>query len=383
MKSMTKLIVVAMLLAAALVVTPVAAGTRTIEANGANVFIGEENITLMGDFAGATQLVHYTGEVNKSATDKSIPVTSGFGGVVIDEVLKGIPVGSYYVNGSDSLYVNVQIPEVTLDVMLNTSPTSPTTPKDSVNGKSITRNTWLDFKFFSNVDLAGGNMTASGNTTNVELTLPGGGVVTDYNNTPLTFNANGKTQYIPVFFGPNAEAGTYTAVAKWARASDFFGKGYDSKPVTFEVLTKALGITANKDSVIRGNSFTVTITGDARTDYTLSIKGADPNDPTKSPMIAPSQTAFSKNTGAIIGETNATITTNAGGTATIQFNTTKNTEAKTFTIKVNDTTKSDEVKVKVEKGSVTITTSGPAPTTSVRRSPFPAPALKVIQSTSS
>jgi len=44
----------------------------------------------------------------------------------------------------------------------------------------------------------------------------------------------------------NAEAGTYTAVAKWDRLTDFFGKGYDSNPVTFEVLTKSLAITANK-----------------------------------------------------------------------------------------------------------------------------------------
>jgi len=345
MKSMTKLIVVAMILAAALVVAPAAAGTRVIDTNSANVFIGEENLTFAGPFAGATQLMHYTGEVNKSSTDKIITVTGG----VVDELVKGIPVGNYYINGSESVYVNVQNPEATLDVMLGDS------KKDSVNGKSVTRGTPLIFKFYSNVD--------TNDTVNIELTMPGGGVTTNYNGIPLTYPATGKTnESVKITLPQDAEAGTYTALAKWIRATDFFGKGYDSKAVTFEVLTKALALSANKDSVVRGNSFTVTITGESRHDYILSVKNADPNNPRLSPMIAPGQTAFNKS--AVIGETNATITTNAGGTATIQFNTSSTvpmTEEKTFTIRVVDTkdpSKDDEVKVKVEAGSVTITTSG-------------------------
>jgi hypothetical protein len=34
--------------------------------------------------------------------------------------------------------------------------------------------------------------------------------------------------------------------------------------VTFEVLTKAIAISSNKDSVVRGNNFTVTITGESK-----------------------------------------------------------------------------------------------------------------------
>ncbi|MGB4172535.1 MAG: hypothetical protein WBJ88_02080, partial [Candidatus Methanoculleus thermohydrogenotrophicum] len=45
MKSITKLMVVAMILAAALVVAPVAARTVT-ESTGATVFIGEKNVNL-------------------------------------------------------------------------------------------------------------------------------------------------------------------------------------------------------------------------------------------------------------------------------------------------------------------------------------------------
>ncbi len=344
MKSMTKLIVVAMILAAALVVTPVAA--RMISGSGDNVFVGEENLNFSqavgSPFIGTAKLVHYS-DKPAGVTDKVFTVNAEGN---ITELTKGIPTGSYYAlngAGAEIANVNVQNPETTLDVVLNSS------QKDSVNGKSITRETRVDFKFFSNVDFLA--------AANVELTLPGGGVVTNYNGTPLGVSANGGNIYVPVFFAGNAEAGTYTAVAKWARATDFFGKGFDSKPVTFEVLSKALSLTANKDSVVRGNSFTVTVTGEARTPYQLSVKGAD----AQSPMIAPGQTVVNYGAGGLEDDWNRTVTTNAGGTATVQFNTSQSTEEKTFTIRVEEKApgdKDDEVKVKVEAGSVTITTSG-------------------------
>ncbi|WP_238320272.1 MEMAR_RS02690 family S-layer glycoprotein [Methanoculleus bourgensis] len=351
---MTKLIVVAMILAAALVVTPVAA--RNV-ASGENIFVGEENVildTAVGGFAGVNQLVHYTGTVGASSIDKTLSVDAAG---KVETLEKGIPTGSYYgqVPGSAvtgaSPYVNVYNPELTLDVVLDDA-----SRKDSVNGKSVTRDTKLAFKVKSNVDtyVAG---TYMNDNVSIELTLPGGGVVTDFGGQPLKYNADGSTKFIAPIDLSKAEAGTYTAVGKWARTSDFFGKGYDSKPVTFEVLTKALAITANKDSVVRGNSFTVTITAESRTDYILSVKSGD----AKSPLIAPGQTAVNY---TVAGETdwNRTVKTNAGGTATIQFNTSLNTDDKTFTIRVEDpdpkSDKNDEVKVKVEAGSVTITASG-------------------------
>jgi len=353
MKSMTKLIVVAMILAAALVVTPVAAA-RTITANGTNVFVGEVDLDFTGgDFAGTTKLVHYTGKVAESSIDETITLVAGKG-----DLKKGIPTGSYYAIGSPYptlTYVNVQNPEVTLDVVLNDS------RKDSVNGKSVTRDTKPAFKVSSNVDtyVAG---VYTNDRVNIELTLPGGGVVTDFGGQTLKYNADGSTQYIGGIDLSTAEAGTYTAAGKWVRDSDFFGKGFDSKPVTFEVLTKALSLTANKDSVVRGNSFTVTVTGEARTDYQLFVKSGTNN----TPLIAPGQTAVNYTVPGETDDWNRTVKTNAGGTATVQFNTTSSgalkTDDKTFTIRVEEqnvpSPKSDEVKVKVEAGSITITTSG-------------------------
>jgi len=338
MKSMTKLMVVAMLLVAALVVAPAAA--RTIDTSGANVFVGEEELNFSGTFAGTAKLVHYSDYTAKT-TDKILTVNAEGN---ITEFVKGIPTGIYYAlnatgAGIANANINVQNPEATLDVMLASS------PKDSVNGKSVTKETPLRFKFYSNVD--------TGDKVNIELTLPDGGVVTSYNTTDLTFNASGGTQEKDLILPQDARAGTYTALAKWTRDTDFFGKDFDSKTVTFDVLTKSLAITANKDSVVRGNGFTVTITGESRKEYTLFVKSGD----AKSPMITPGQTAVQL---IATNGTYGTVKTNAGGTATIQFNTSQNTDDKTFTIRVEDpkSDKNDEVKVKVEAGSVTITASG-------------------------
>ncbi|KAF5052589.1 hypothetical protein DSECCO2_407180 [anaerobic digester metagenome] len=337
--------VIAVALLAALIAAP-AAAARTISVNGINVFVGEENLGLAGDFAGTTQLVHYTGEAGNSPIDKSIVVVGGS----IAELTKGIPMGAYYAMGSmdpTRTYVIVQNPETTLDVVLNSS------PKDSVNGKSVSRGTGLNFKFYSNVD--------TGAAANVELTLPGGGVVTTYDDIALAFNANGQTQHLPnVVFGSNAEAGTYTAVAKWARTTDFFGKGFDSNPVTFEILTKALSITVNKDRVVRGNSFIVAVTGETRSNYHLYVREISGVAPGAYPLIAPGQTAVIY---GIPGESdwNRTIRTNAAGTATVQFNTSPKTGEWRFTIRVEDPFAPeihDDVRVQVEKGAVTITASG-------------------------
>ena len=357
MKSMTKLMLVAMVLAAALVVAPVAAG-RPVATNGTNVFIGEENLnfTVAGDFAGTTSLVHYTGEVGKSSIDRTLTVNAAGN---ITEFTKGIPTGSYYALGSANptlTYVNVMTPELGADIVLNTS------QKDSVAGKSVTRDTKVDFKLTNNVNIPGA-------VVDIEVTMPGGGVVTTFGGENLRgVPVDGTTAYIGAVDLTGAAAGTYTVQAKWpnrAGAADLYGKGFDSSAGTFEVLTKSLAIESSKDSVVRGNSFTVTITGESRMSYDLIIKNVGGLDETQYPWILDGQNGVDK-AGIPIGTVpdliNATVQTNAGGTRSVQFNTGSDTDDRSYTIRVqNRTTPNvdyDEVKVKVEKGSVTITASG-------------------------
>jgi hypothetical protein len=321
MKSMTKLMVVAMLLVAALVVAP-AAAARTITSTGANAFVGEEDLSFTDVPAGETvvQWVHYS-DPSAGTIDRTLTATGG----VINELNKGIPTGSYYVftdaptadpanRTTAAGYVNVQVPEATLDVVIDDA-----SRKDSVNGKSVTKTTPLLFKFGDNVDKA---VNAK---INIDLTLPGGGVTNNFSTVNLKLVANGTTDYVGPISLSNAEAGTYTAVAKWDKSSDFYGKGFDSNPVTFEVATKDLAITSNKDSLVRGNSFTVTVTGESNTVYYLYVKDAGSvNYPW---MIVQNGVNFTTNVPAgtnVPANAMANVTTNAAGTRTVQFDTNLN-----------------------------------------------------------
>ena len=356
MKSMTKLMVVAMVLVAALVVAPAAARDTAISTNGANVFIGEEDLNFTYSVpAGETvaKWVHYS-DPSAGTVDKTLSATNGN----ITRLDKGIPTGSYYVftnaatadtaNRSTSIgYVNVQEPSVTLDVVLNSSGQ---VTKDSLNGKTVTRDTLVAFKLVNNLyNLPGAAM-------NIEVTLPGGGVTTEFGGQPLkNIPANGVDQFVNPVNLSAVSAGTYTAQAKWPSTADFYGKGYDSNTVTFEVATKALAITSNKDAVIRGNSFTVTITGESKQNYHLFVKNVS-NTIADHPVVAPGQNGII----TTYYDTNVTVDTNAAGTRSVQFNTSQSTDDRTFTIRVqkDGTTTYDEVKVRVETGAVTATASG-------------------------
>jgi len=390
MKSMTKLMVVAMLLVAALVVAPAAAriDAKTLE-SGDTIYVGEENLNFASNFngtagsgVGITKLVHFS----DNTADKTILVSPGF---EISKTDVGTTTGPYYAFGTGTLdkgkeigYVNIELPSVTLDVMLNSSQK---VTKDSVNSKSVTKDTVVDFKVQNNLN-GFWNTTVTGAVSgapsmNIEVTLPGGGVTTFFGTVDLKgVTPIGGTSYKPGVNLSQVEAGTYTAVAKWPSGTDFYGKGSDSNSVTFEVLTKALALSANKDTVVRGNSFSVTINGESQGDYYLFVKNASIDANKKYPLIATGQNGVVNSTAVNFTENEAVkfakvdaktvprvdnaqawVTTNAGGTRTIQFNTEALTDDRQFTIRIQslkDPSTYDEVKVRVEKGDVTITTSG-------------------------
>ena len=196
------LLAIVLVLAAALVVAPVAA--RTISSNGALVFIGEEDLSFVYNVpAGETvaQWVHYS-DLSAGTIDYFLVATNGN----ISELVGGIPTGNYYVftatgdpaNLATAVgYVNVQVPDATLDVVLNTS------PKDSVNGKLVTRDSLLDFKLMNNLNgLPGAAM-------NIEVTLPGGGVTTQFGGRILKgIPTDGTTRYLGTISLTCAAAGT-------------------------------------------------------------------------------------------------------------------------------------------------------------------------------
>ncbi|KUK59964.1 MAG: hypothetical protein XD82_1736 [Methanoculleus marisnigri] len=360
MKSITKMMVIAMVLVAALVVAP-AAAARTIAASGDTVYVGEVDISFAFDPA-ATQIVHYS-DPSAGVIDKTIPASGG----VISELTRtdiGTTTGPYYVfnaaPGSDptnrstaSGYVNVQIPSVTLGVVLNKS--LPTL--ESVDGKSVTRTSDVAFRLVNNLN----GFAPAGTPIRVDVTLPGGGVTHDFGGQNMAAIAlNGTTRVLNPVTLNDAAAGTYTVQAKWGSGSTFYGKGFDSNAVTFEVLTKSLAITSNKDSVVRGNSFTVTITGESVQPYQLFIKPDTTLGNTEYPFIVAGQNGVAA--GAVDPSRNVTVTTTAAGTRSVQFNTNTSTNDQQYTVRVQSLTDPtgtyDEVKVRVEAGDVTITASG-------------------------
>ncbi|KLK89193.1 hypothetical protein SZ63_01780 [Methanoculleus sediminis] len=364
MKSMTKLMVVAMVLAAALVVAPAAA--RVVTQTGTTVYVGEEQLNFagFGTLSGqADQLVHFT-NFGDRAIDKTIQADSVGNITELTRAAVGTTTGPYYVfavgddpsSDTPAGYVNVQYPDATLGVVLSSN------QQESVDGKSVTRETPVAFKLTNNLN----GLANEGATMRIEVTLPGGGVTTDFGGQLLNSIAvNGTTALVNPVDLANAEAGTYTAIAKWPSGSDFYGKGFDSNTVTFEVLTKSLAITSNKDSVVRGNSFTVTITGESAKMYNLYIKDVAGLDVSEYPSLVAGQNGVTANNVTYrpgVSDINATVVTNAGGTRTVQFDTNTNTDDRQFTLRVEDpgdvSGTYDEVKVRIEQGDVTITASG-------------------------
>ena len=219
----------------ALIVTPATAG-RTV-GSGSTIYAGEEGLNFVGfGSLGINQptgtLVHYA-DPGAGLIDKTITITDAADFDLIPAAV-GITTGSYYVFASESLdrrpanaagYVNVNIPKVKLDVVLSNFRT------ESVNGKSISWDNSLDFKLMNNLNgLPNGVM-------NIEVTLPGGGTTNHFGGQSLSgIPVDGSTQYRGTIKLPAEVSGTYTAQAKWPSTSDFYGKGFDSNIVTFEVL---------------------------------------------------------------------------------------------------------------------------------------------------
>ena len=418
MKSMTKLMVVAMLLAAALVVAPAAA--RDISGNGSTVFIGEKNVNLDKIFGYTTvdydqyvpngTLVFYSSTTGSGADrsgtiEKTISVgnTSKFELTTTDF---GSLIGQWYAfqKGADDLTalgkadgsILVQKPVLDLDVKLAKIDTTYT---DSVNGKTVTRASNISFELEHNLGITGLDEPFK---VDIEVTTPSGGKLTTFGDNDvqlkgleLTGQKNVTTNYHNAIDLKGLDPGTYTAIAKWPSSSDFYDKGYNSNTVTFEILTKAIAISSNKDSVVRGNNFVVTITGESKADYWVFVKDAAIGADEYPTMLAgqpgvnttvevdsnklptgiigkqsklPSSYATTQWIGldeeekkGPVSNTIAVVNTKADGTRTIEFKTTGKTDDRQFTIRVQelkDSTKYDDVKVRVEEGDVTITASG-------------------------
>ena len=168
--------------------------------------------------------------------------------------------------------------------------------------------------------------------------------------------------------GDGAQAGLYTVQAEYIAPALFDRYAKESNTVTFTVQSATVAISAAKDSVIRSNPITVTIQGEAKTPYYVYIQGCKKGQ-ADAPALLGEQLGYQQGQDIQIGdpetETAYVFTTDASGQRTIEFTTNQSTDDKTYTIEVYEkyedgklTGDHDSVKVKVEKGAVTITASG-------------------------
>ncbi|HJK23173.1 MAG TPA: hypothetical protein O0X08_04735, partial [Methanocorpusculum sp.] len=195
------------------------------------------------------------------------------------------------------------------------------------------------------------------------FTTPAGGKTTyfgDKNYAAAFLSKNVETVVGTSNAGDDAQAGLYTVQAEYISPKLFDLYAKESNTVTFTVQSATLTVTAAQDSVIRSNPFTITISGEAKAQYCVAI--TNPEDTAaKNPELQPGQQGYYDE-----NDEGYFFTTDASGNRVVQFNTYSDTEDKTFTIRVSeaegntvpDDADWDEVKVKVEKGAVTITASG-------------------------
>ena len=361
--------------------TPTPGADRNVE-NGKDAFVFE-HITVNN--------THTPGKLTKF-TDGNQPAvvnqisSDAMGVFYLTEEVVGGNYGTYYLadawsSGSMNTYINIWYPELSLQAELTTG-TNGATSGDSIDGKNVNKDTEVTFLINApKVGPAYYNATAgTGATAKIVFTTPVSGKTTsfgteNFNNEVLKAS---QTNAGWTAAGDDAAAGTYTAQAEYVSPEYFSDYAKKSNTISFTLQSSTLTITAAKDSVVRSNPFTVTISGKAQEVYAVYLENAISTD--KNPELQPAQSGFQSNfisdvtTGspvAVIG--GGFFKTDASGKRTVQYNTAANTEDKTYTIKVNglvtpytsgmttavlDTSDYDKVKVKVEKGAVTISASG-------------------------
>ena len=255
-------------------------------------------------------------------------------------------------------YITIWYPEIALKAELTTGANGATSG-DSIDGKTINKNT--EVSFLINAPNVG---PADISAVKIVFTTPAGGKTTtfggeDFANIPLK-SVQTTAGYTTA--GNDATAGAWTAQAEFISPVGFKDNADKTNTISFTLKSTTLSIKADKDSVIRSNPFTVTISGDSKTKYEVYIDGADRND--VNPSILANQSGYqagsswTDNYGNVIG---AVFETDAAGARTVQFNTASDTEDQTYTIrveKVSDRSDYDKVDVKVEKGAITISASG-------------------------
>lgn len=413
MKSTSKMMVIAavFLVAAALLVAPGAARNLT---NGDTFFAEENGAELTLDFPEEVGTISRLVKIEDNDFEKKSEVNDFRVNEADDTITTNLQgadfkdsyFGTYFVENESGLLKDYKLyfekPTLKVDVVLANDKSS------SVAGKTVTKDNQVFFKVDTGKVGSTHNANVPANYFNLKVELKGekdGSTITviphdGYNQDLKGVDVTQQLLYVgnsTNYDGTPADgiylkdltAQTYAVKAVWTGPDGFNDYAADSAEATFTVSTVDLSIEANKENVVRNNDFSVTVTGNSKSPYFLYIKDAsvadklypqikvgqpgvtilgdndkfenlNVEDATESAEKLADRERATNGTHYPAG-TAALVDTNAGGQRTIGFNTFTYTDDKSFTIKVvnpEDSSKYDDVKVKIEEGEVTITAEG-------------------------
>lgn len=406
--------------ALALLVLPAMADPHVIS-QGGDIFIGEQGLDITAAIGGATQIAWFapgTNPANDAPNDiQSIANPAQF--FVNPQIFVGETGTWYQWNAGARGPAAFIVKDPTLDVKIWDS----TAAKD-VTGKSVVAGEKLNFRVDTNMytivqrpDNTGVTpmvikvKTSDGTvynqlfqTTTVQIPLTSLGVNLSPWFWPMGNQSSGwwQTDVLDQSGNRIYKAGAYSI---WVECNanlmrdnylspdgTFFTGKTISATRTVTIASDTVKIEASKDSVVRGNPFSVTITGRPNQRYFLWVKGTSSmsgGTVDQPPMIAADQDSvffdpeagpftigsyqFQGGAGSTIKNDTpdapfsgthyyASVLLSNSGTRTVGWTTSKDTKDKTYTIKVEQNfagqIKNDEVNVKVEKGTVTVVAAG-------------------------
>ncbi|HIJ07468.1 MAG: hypothetical protein XE11_2339 [Methanomicrobiales archaeon 53_19] len=407
---------IAFLALAMVVVLPAAADEKTIERPGDTVFLGEEGLDLSnipGLPSGTTIAWFAPGSSPTTDSPSQTWIVSDNANFFVDPSMK---TGTWYLTwGVAAPGPAFVVADPAIDIQIRNG-------VDIVNDKTVVKGTALNMRIVSNLDAfsqrdgtVSGTAPAVGATIGITVTDPNGNVYTSLRGGPLaapvTYDLTATGGFTTVNVNPFPVAGV--GVNVWNTGFDTYSRGtytvkadinvnrmndnYDvvgktvSKSYSLTIADDDLTITSNMDNVVRNNDFAVTIEGRPSTNYVLWVKGTSTLTVAETPQIKAGQqgvtldnglgnlgtfagaysftgtqsVAADTPSGAVAGSPfYAMVGLNSAGKRTVGFSTAQTTKDQSFTIRTDryvapgPSGDYDEVKVRVEKGEVTITASG-------------------------
>jgi S-layer glycoprotein len=425
MKAKISITLLALVAVALLAVAPAAAEVTTISPGGV-VFVGEQGLTFESTPSvtvpvGTVLNWYASGDDPLTAVPAATYTCQGPTNEVISPSTFQTRTGNWYLPGTKTSIINVMMPAI--DVKAYNSGTG----EDMTNERVVKDNTYITFRLDSNLyeGLLSRPNYVAGDATNIKVVVVDeeGTVYTALYNDEAALTTTGLTNLVPAtsqFYLPGVAQPTSKLNSNWALdRADYKAGVYSfyaqvnlnsakdnvgtvtgvtkSKVYTVEVGKDDVKVESNKDTVVRNNDFSITITGRPDEYYVLWVKGTSSvTAPDTAPFVKPNQdkvfvagTAAGDNAALYqfrAGQTVANDVSIAGGdcfamvklassgSRTVGFGTDETTKDQTYTIRADYFTGNalavppvsvvannptyDTVKVKIEAGDITITTAG-------------------------